>query len=434
MAKVTEAITLSAINNASTSVEDSEQQTRQLGVAHGSTDSSVHSAGQTSVLVARTEEEIEQVRNVWNSWHWHPNADIDFYLLVLRSNPEILRPHVLVLYRDSLPVAMLVGRIVHSKIETRLGYAKLFKTQARTLTFIQGGQAGDMSPKNSGILISEVIRSLRAGEADLAEFRFVRTDSAFYQLLTQGPGFFMRDRFPQVQPHWTMTLPNRAEDVPARISAHERRQIRRRTKLLEADYSGNVRIEHYASATDLDRMCRDIEEVAKKTYQRGLSVGFFDSPETRGRVQFEAERGWFRAYVLYVVDKPCAFWMGSLSGGVFYSGDVGYDPVYRKYELGKQLLMRVLEDLCRQGAKQMDFGLGDAEWKHRFGDAKWEEASARIFAPTAKGLGINVLRMPPIFVDQVLKKTLGKTQILARLKRLWRDRAVKAIQDGPTAD
>jgi hypothetical protein len=329
---------------------------------------------------------------------------------------------------------MLVGRVVLGQVEARLGYARLFKTQARTLTFVQGGRAGDMSSENSAILISEIVRSLREGEADLAEFRFVRTDSPFYQLLNDHPGFLTRDRFPQVQPHWSMKLPNRPEDVPNCTSAHERRQIRRRTKLLETDHAGNVRTEEFGSGADLDRMCQDIEEVARKTYQRGLGVGFFDSPETRGRLQFEAGRGWLRAYILYVADKPCAFWMGNLSGGVYYSGDVGYDPAYRKYELGKQLLVRVLEHLCRQAAKQMDFGLGDAEWKQRFGDTRWQEACVRVFAPTLKGVGINALRMPPIFVDQVLKQALGKTQILPRIKKLWRHRAMKAAQHESTTD
>ena len=382
----------------------------------------------------RTFQEIEDIRGVWRTFQQHPNADIDFYLLICRIRPEILRPHVIILYREGTPVAMLVGRLVLGQVEARLGYARLFEIRARTLTFIQGGQAGDLSPENSAILVSEIIRSLREGEADLAEFRFVRTDSPLCQLLTRHPGALMRDRFPQVQPHWGMKLPDRVEDVPTCTSAHERRQIRRRAKLLETDYSGNVRIERFGLGDDLNRMFLDIEEVARKTYQRGLGVGFLDGPETRGRLQFEAEKGWLRAYILYVADRPCAFWMGSLYSTVFYSGDVGYDPVYRQYEPGKQLLMKVLEDLCRHGAKQMDFGLGDAAWKHRFGDQKWQEASVKIFAPTLKGLGINVLRMPPIFVDQVLKKALEKTPILARIKRLWRDRAMKAAQPDSTAE
>jgi CelD/BcsL family acetyltransferase involved in cellulose biosynthesis len=126
--------------------------------------------------------------------------------------------------------------------------------------------------------------------------------------------------------------------------------------------------------------------------------------------------------------------MGNLYATIYYSGDVGYDPLYKRYELGKQLLMKVLEDLCRQSVKEVDFGLGDADWKQRFGDQQWQEASTSIFAPTMKGLGINGLRTLSTFVDQAVKRILEKTQILARMKRLWRNRAIKGVQHGSTPD
>jgi Acetyltransferase (GNAT) domain len=266
---------------------------------------------------------------------------------------------------------------------------------------------------------------LRKGEADLAEFRFVRTDLPFYRLLTEFPGFVMRGRFPQAQPHWIMRLPDRPEAVPTCISSHEKRQIRRRAKMLETEYPGKVRIERFGPGSDLASMFLDLEEVAKKTYHRGLGVGFVDTPETRERLRFEADKGWMRVRILYVADKPCAFWMGNLYGDIFYSGDVGYDPLFRKYELGKQVLMKLLEDLCKENTKQVDFGLGDADWKHRFGDEKWDEASLTIFAPTLKGSGINLLRTTTILAEQTAKRALERTQTLSRLKKLWRGRATK---------
>jgi Acetyltransferase (GNAT) domain len=381
------------------------------------------------IRVVRSVQEIEEIRDIWTAWLRHPNAEIDFYLRVLRSEPGILRPHVLVLYRDDAPVAMLVGRLLQTQIETRLGSARLFKIQARSLTFVYGGLGGDLSPENSKILIAEVMRSLREGEADLAAFRFVRTDSPFYELLLRSPGFFMRDRFPQPQPHWSLKLPKSVEEFHSSIPAHERRQIRRRAKALEADYSGNVRIECLGPTCDLDRTFRDLEEVAKMTYQRGLGVGFIDNEAARRQFEYEARKGWPRTYILYLADKPCAFWMGSLRGDVFYSGNVGYDPIYKKYELGKQLMMRVMEDLCRDHVKEMDFGLaGDEEWKHRFGNCCWKEATVHIFAPTFKGLAISALRMPAIFASDAMKKTLESTQILSRLKRFRRHHLWEAVK------
>jgi hypothetical protein len=385
---------------------------------------------QDRIVVARSVPEVEAIREVWKNWAWSPNADIDFYLHILGSRPEILRPHVLVLYRNHEPVAMLVGRLVESPVAVRLGYAKLFNTQARSLTFIQGGVAGDLCADNAEKLVWEIIGSLREGEADLADFRFLKTDSSLYRSIVQLPGFLLRDRFPLVQRHWSMKLPEKPEGVSNCISGHERRQIRRRAKQLEADYSGGIRVERFTTIGDGERIFADIEEVARKTYQRGLGVGFFNNRESRERLRFEAEKGWLRVHITYVADSPCAFWMGSLYHGVFHSGDVGYDPAYKKYEIGKQLLVKVLEDLCHEGARQVDFGLGDADWKQRFGDAEWQEASVSIFAPSLRGFGINLCRTPILMIEKAAKRALERTQILARIKKLWRGHAARAQNDG----
>lgn len=390
-------------------------------------------AGVVKIQVARTAREVEAIRDIWTSWQWNPNADIDFYLQVLRSRPEILRPHVLVLYRDGSPVAMLVGRLVLDQVEARLGYARLFRTRTRTLTFIYGGQAGDLSRENSSILVSEVMRSLREGEADLADFRFVRTDSAFYQLLTQYPGFFTRDWFPQKQAHLKMVLPSQANKIYSGLSGKVRKNLKWQAKKLMEDFEGKARIGCFRDTEELDRMFEDVEQVAAKTYHRALGFGFVDNLEMRERVQLEAEKGWFQAYVLYLADRPVAFWIGNASDGKFYSSYLGYDDTYGRYSPGIFLITRVFEELRKEGVDEIDFGLGDAEYKRRFGNCSWEEACIDVFAPTFKGLRINALRAPAIFTERVVKKTLGKMQILPRIKRLWRDRAMKSAQGSTRA-
>jgi hypothetical protein len=384
------------------------------------------------IVVARSLEEVEAIRDVWTSWQWNPNADIDFYLQVLRLRPEIVRPHVLVLYRDNAPIAMLVGRLVMGKVEARLGYASLFRAQARTLTFIQGGQAGDMSAENSGLLIAEIMRSLRMGEADLADFRFVRTDSPLYQVLAGHPGLFMRDRFPRTQPHWKLILPNKVEDLYGRFTSKGRKNLRWQAKKLTEEFSG--RITCFRRPEELDRMFHDVEEVASKTYHRGLGVGFVDNAEMRERMQLEAEQGRLRAHVLYLADKPGAFWIGNMSGGRFFSDFLGYDGRWAKYSPGTFLMTKVLEGMCTEQIKEVDFGLGDADYKGRFGNCSWEDSSISIFAPSFTGLRINAFRTPTMLAERVVKNTLGKTQILARMKRLWRDRAKKAAQHESTSD
>lgn len=377
------------------------------------------------VRVARSVQEIEAIREIWTAWQWHPNAEIDFYLHVLRSEPEILRPHVLVLYRDGMPVAMLVGRLVQSQIEARLGYARLFKTQARTLTFIYGGQVGDMSSENSQILVSEIIGALRKGEADAAAFPFLRTDSPLYHLARHSTTLLSRDYFPTAQSHRSTKLRDGAEGFYRNLSPKARKNLKWQAKKLLQDFANNVGIRCFREPADLDHMIEDVEKVAQKTYQRGLGVGFVDDPKMRRRLDLEAKKGWLRAYVLYVAENPCAFWIGSLFGETFHSSFLGYDPAYAKYSPGMYLITKTLEGLASENgsghAAQIDWGLGDAQYKEVLGDCEWKEATLYIFAPTLRGFRLNAVRACAAFADGTLKAGLERLGLLQKVKKIWRD-------------
>ena len=50
------------------------------------------------------------------------------------------------------------------------------------------------------------------------------------------------------------------------------------------------------------------------------------------------ERGWFRAYVLYLDGEPIAFWQGQAYNGVFSTGVPGFDPAYADLRVGNYVL------------------------------------------------------------------------------------------------
>jgi hypothetical protein len=375
----------------------------------------------THVKVFRSLDELEQIRNNWNSWNQHPNADFDFFSRIVRSRSEILRPHVIVLYRSGSPEAILVGRIDVTYLDIRVGYKSLYRAPVRQLTLIHGGALGNLSAENCEVLTLEVMNSFQREEAHIAFFNRIRTDFPLYLAAKRTPRFFGRDHFQTPILHWSMKLPASVEELNHKIPGDTRREVRRRTKSLNADYAGNVRIECFSQQSDLDCVFRDVEEVAKKTYQRGLGVGFSNDPERRQQFDLEARKGWLRTYILYVGDKPCAFWIGTLYAGVLHSGDVGYDPAFKKYAPGTLLLMRILEDLCGKGVKEMDFGLGDADWKQRFGNRTWHEASVYLFAPNLKVVGLYLLWESATLINEIARRGLVKTRLVPRIKAIWRD-------------
>jgi CelD/BcsL family acetyltransferase involved in cellulose biosynthesis len=372
-----------------------------------------------TIRVIRSPEEIEEVRAQWTSWQHHPTSDSDFYLEVNRSRrPAIVRPHILLLNRDGRPDAMLIGRLEKTRMEVRFAHKELPGPKVTSLTFIYKGLLGNASSENSLAFVGEISKSLRQNEVDVARFEFVNTDSPLFSSIQCGDSAATRDFFPTIQAHWSMKLP----DTVDKISSEFSREDRRLSKKLLADYCGDVRIACLREPADLERIFRDVEQIAKLTYQRDLGVGFLDNFGRRHDVQFALQKGWHRTFILYAADKPFAFWTGNVYGGVFYVSHTAYDPSYRKYSPGTFVTMKTMEELWKEGVKEFDFGFGDSWYKQRLGTYSWNEALTYMFSPRLRGLTVNALRTPTIFGDRLLRRVLQRTALLPRVKKIFKRR------------
>jgi CelD/BcsL family acetyltransferase involved in cellulose biosynthesis len=140
----------------------------------------------------------------------------------------------------------------------------------------------------------------------------------------------------------------------------------------------------------------------------------------------KAEKGWLQGYVLYLAERPCAFWLGDINGNRFGSDYVGYDAEFASHSPGMYLVMKVIEGFCdghHEGVTEVDFGTGHAQYKQVLSNQEWCETSVYIFAPTFKGMSINLVRSVIVGTDQLIKKTLARTNLLQKVKKAWRGRA-----------
>lgn len=377
------------------------------------------------VEVYRDNAEVETIRPVWESWQNHPNTDIDFYQTILKGRPEILRPHVMLVCNDRGPQAMLIGRIERRRLPMKIGYFRFLQPDVRVLTLPLGGLLGIPSDEHCALLVNEVVSSLRRGEADLAFFEPIQTESALYRCIQSSSRWFSKDYLHKSQIHRSMTVPKSAESFYACLSPKVRKNLRRQAKKLVQDFSGDVRIGCYKSEV----MIPDVEAIAQKTYQRGLGVGFSSDPEMRARLKLEADKGWLRGHVLYLANKPCAFWLAVVYQNIFHSAFMGYDPEYASNSPGMFLTTSVIEDLCRESGadrvREIDFGLGDAQYKKVLGTRSCEEIGLYIFAPSLKGCALNLATTLLGSLDRTARKILERTNLLMKVKRIWRKSALK---------
>jgi hypothetical protein len=378
-----------------------------------------------SVKVLRTLPELDTIRREWQSWPGNRDSEMESYLTLVRTNPETLRPHLLVVYREGRPDAILVGRIDKGQIRCRLGYFEM-GLGARIMRFGNGALRGNPSEENSELLVKEILLSLSQGEADAAHLSFLRKGSDLCRLSTTKPSPLFRDYLRTPLTHFTTALPGTPEEFYRGLSSGARWQAKSKQKKLLKAFGGDIRIRCFREPEELENLIQDVEEVARKSYQRGLGVGFIDSPKMRAQFRLKAERGWLRAYVLYIADRPCSFWIGDVNQSAFGSDYLAYDAEFERYSPGMCLILKVIEGFCDetpQAITEVDFATGYAQYKEVLSNRKWEEENVHIFAPTIKGVSLNFVRSFFAVIDQAGKKLLASTNLLQKLKKRWRARA-----------
>src|SRR5581483_3007916 len=234
--------------------------------------------------------------------------------------------------------------------------------------------------KHAELLTDSLFRSLERQEADIACFRYIDIRSALANQMRKVPRWCV-DFVTTSHFHWFCDR-NAHESFLSCLSRNERAQQKRRERKIAQNFRRR-RVECF-SGKQIERLVQDAEQVAKKSYQRSLNVGFSDSPEIRARLAYDAMKGWLAGYILYLDEEPCAFWIGSLRNGVFLSNYLAFDPAYSQFSPGMYLMIKVMEALSSESglrADRIDFGVGDAVYKRRLSNHNRKEALLHLFAP-----------------------------------------------------
>jgi len=381
--------------------------------------------GQLRINVTRGFEDVAGLEQQWRQFEGPAlTANFEHFHTVIDSEPTMHEPVVLTVLRDDAPESMIVARVEDVTLAFKLGYRAVWRPSVRSLTVVYRGFLGHVDDEVSDRVVDELTGMLEQGELEAVIFRRLSLDHPLYRAATTRPRYLMRQHYTRFVTCWERTLPPSFDLFLASLSKSTRTSAKRYANKLERDYASRLEVRKLSSPTHLDDYFRDAETVASKSYQRGLGVGVRDDPAHRFRAGLAAERGWFRAYILYLDRAPVAFCGGESYAGRFYYGIPGYDPAFRDYRVGQLVLLRMIEDLCEDEEVQVvDFGPGDAEYKRRFGDRSWQEADVHVFAPRLRPVAVNLGRTTILRANDAMATAARELRIFGRIKRAWRRRA-----------
>jgi hypothetical protein len=369
--------------------------------------------------------ELETLRSIWKSWPGARDSDFDLFSSTVKSSDQ---PYVVLLSRNAMPESILIGRRERKRMPFRIGYQTVCQREVEVIEFVHGGLRGNASEENCADLVRKVIRSLAEGEADLVVWEHLEVKSSLHQQAIRLPGFLQRDHSRCLKHRWLMNFPSGLDAFLMSLGRSQRSKLRRKYKKVPALFPGNVQVKCYRSLAEIDAAASDMELVASKTAKRQLGFGFSNTLRARAQMTIAAENGWLRAYVLYLEGKPVAFWTGVVYQRCLHADHVAYDPSYSEVSPGIFLFLSILEDLRYEDIENIDFGRGNTQLRECFCDVQRVESRTHIFAPTLRGLQLNILHTAVHLINGCFVAALRQLGCLDWVRKAWRNKLLRRRQ------
>lgn len=336
----------------------------------------------TTVTVARSIDEVEELRPVWESLQGADlPSDIDYFLCVAEHNPDVLNPYVLVVRPGDGEPSLLAAHVSRVPIPHRLGPWTPYEPTLRVLNVFKG-IVGNPSESDLEVALSALRDELERG-IDAILLRNVQIPSALHDVALRVYPRRSRQRWLAHRARWEVDIGVSPDGALEALSDSTRGNLRRTTRRLQRAFGDDLRTRIYDGPDDAEAVFHDIDTVAVRTYQTKRRPVYRDDELERELTRLGLRKGWFRAYVLYVGPRPVSFWTGFAYAGLFgWRGVTGYDPDFRSFGVGKYLLSVMLDHLARDPEiHRFSLGAGDLPYKSQFGDRGHEEVDVRVFAP-----------------------------------------------------
>lgn len=389
---------------------------------------SARAASAILATIATTPEEVEKLRDAWSALPvTNIDADIDYFLTVVRNAKRVIRPHVVHIRRENQPDLMAVARIEQMPVTFRFGYRVLGQASLPTIVLAFDGILGARCREDEELVLYHLHQSLQSGEADLILMPNIDVDSTLHAAATAAVRGACRARAQRATRRWMAVIPDSLDEFLSERSAKTRSTLRRQDRQLRDQFGERMRLRRFDSHKEMDELCRDMEMVASRTYQRGLGVSFTGTPLALGLIDLCLRQGWHRTWMLYLDDRPVAFWTGTAYAGTFAIGTPGFDPDHARDSVGRYTMFRMIEDLCADSEISMlDYGQGEAEYKSAFGNHELKECDVLLAARRPKAmlvmLGFSMLSA----VNNQSRRLVERSAWARKLKASWRRRIAES--------
>ncbi len=365
---------------------------------------------------------LESIRDLWQQWQIHPNADVDFFECVVESRPSVVNPMAIVIFFKEAPVALAVGRLENFILPATFGYLKIFNSALLQFSIVYGGLMGAWDEKCAVAFVTYLRKWMKHDGVDAIYLAAMCAEHPVYRAAARGTPFLLRHTPLKDNFHWWAELAETPELFKSKVNKADRKKER---KLAQHSH-GDIEFKMFEKPEDVPEFCSTVEEIAQSTYLRGLGAGFCDNEEMRNRLGVTSRKGWMKGFILYANNQACAFQLGTLYQGVLYLDYTGFKSDLHPYSPGRILFIKMVDHLCKTHAvRGIDFGFGDAEFKRRYADRSWKESDLYLFNQTPTLLMANLVRKSLTLFRGLAEMALRRFDLHIQVKKWWRHSAEK---------
>jgi CelD/BcsL family acetyltransferase involved in cellulose biosynthesis len=198
------------------------------------------------------------------------------------------------------------------------------------------------------------------------------------------------------------------------MSSKARANVRREVRCLNEHANGKLALRRCIAPEQVAEFLRHTVTVSERSWQhRTLGADALSDKTNSAYFEGLARRGLLHSYLLMADQTPCAFVIGYCYGGVFHYAEVAYDEAFTEFSPGTVLLYLILEDLHKsQGTKTLNFGIGDATYKRRFGNLEREDVGCLLMRNSLSSRlltgGHAAFKRSVVFAKRILNRKITK--------------------------
>jgi hypothetical protein len=341
-----------------------------------------------------------------------------------RFKHEIENVRIFLLEKDDEIVGAVPFVLSREQLVCELGEFALTKLPLRVLRL--QGSTPNMPGEGSAYdgLIDQILRS----DFDAMYLENVKVGSFLSHYLRSSDLIRREFRFYTKRgpiPHSLIRLDGTFESYIKKFSAKTRKNRLREIRMLRE--RGQLSLLQVSQASEVAAFLEAVYQISRKTWQFklfGWGLASRDPDLVTHELQFLAQRGWLRSYVLKCDGVPCSFILGHQYGSSFYAESVGVDDAWRSYSVGTVIFLLALGNLFEERPPEFyDFGTY-AKFQEYFATESYPEVRVWLFRRRAYPILASSIYRACNAVSMSTGKLLDHFGLKSRVKRLlwnhWR--------------